>query len=96
MPIAMHGVSRKRLYAMRLAVYTRDGFACRHCGFKADEPGHYDGRKAICWEPSPGGYTRYYLELDHITPRALGGKFTFDNLQALCTPCNARKGARLV
>lgn len=33
------------------------------------------------------------LELDHIYPFKLGGRFEIDNLQALCNSCNARKGA---
>lgn len=34
------------------------------------------------------------LEADHITPLALGGTNDMDNLQTLCRPCNASKGAR--
>lgn len=33
--------------------------------------------------------------LDHIVPLALGGTHDWSNLQALCRPCNSRKGARL-
>lgn len=32
--------------------------------------------------------------VDHVWPRALGGASTPENLQALCRPCNSRKGAR--
>ena len=35
------------------------------------------------------------LTLDHIYPWSLGGADEPDNLQTLCRPCNARKGARL-
>ncbi len=35
------------------------------------------------------------LEVDHIYPVALGGSDDLDNLQALCAPCNRRKGASL-
>lgn len=34
------------------------------------------------------------LTLDHIHPWSLGGPDTPDNLQALCRPCNSRKGDR--
>lgn len=36
------------------------------------------------------------LEVDHIIPVALMGDDEFDNLQALCRPCNRRKGARFI
>lgn len=35
------------------------------------------------------------LSIDHITPRKLGGPSDETNLQVLCRPCNARKGARM-
>ncbi len=34
------------------------------------------------------------LSLDHVTPRALGGKTTWDNLVCACVYCNAKKGGR--
>lgn len=37
---------------------------------------------------------RRFLEVDHVHPEALGGATTLDNLQTLCHPCNADKGAR--
>lgn len=33
------------------------------------------------------------LTVDHIVPKALGGKDTRDNAQVLCRPCNAAKAA---
>lgn len=33
--------------------------------------------------------------IDHIVPRARGGKTTWDNTVAACKRCNAKKGARL-
>ena len=32
--------------------------------------------------------------VDHIHPKAWGGRATPDNLRAACKPCNQRKGAR--
>lgn len=32
--------------------------------------------------------------VDHIHPKALGGRGTADNLRAACKPCNMSKGAR--
>ncbi len=31
------------------------------------------------------------LEVDHVTPRSLGGTDNLDNLQLLCRPCNLNK-----
>ncbi|WP_254434791.1 HNH endonuclease [Magnetospirillum sp. UT-4] len=35
------------------------------------------------------------LTFDHVVPRALGGRTTWANVVAACSPCNLRKGARL-
>jgi 5-methylcytosine-specific restriction endonuclease McrA len=32
---------------------------------------------------------------DHVVPRALGGKTTWENVVICCVPCNQKKGARL-
>lgn len=34
--------------------------------------------------------------MDHIIPVSLGGGLTFDNVQALCLPCNARKHNKII
>lgn len=34
------------------------------------------------------------LSLDHIIPRSMGGKATWDNIVCACTCCNVRKGGR--
>ena len=34
------------------------------------------------------------LSLDHVVPRSLGGKTTWDNLCCACVYCNAKKGGR--
>jgi len=34
------------------------------------------------------------LSLDHVIPRSLGGKTTWDNLVCACVYCNAKKGGR--
>lgn len=36
------------------------------------------------------------LTLDHIIPRSRGGKNTWDNLVACCTPCNKYKGDKML
>ena len=37
---------------------------------------------------------RRFLEIDHIYPEILGGGIDPENLQTLCRPCNASKGAK--
>lgn len=37
-----------------------------------------------------------YLTVDHVVPRHLGGRHSWDNLVAACPPCNHRKGGRTV
>ena len=34
------------------------------------------------------------LSLDHVVPRSMGGKTTWDNLVCACVYCNAKKGGR--
>jgi 5-methylcytosine-specific restriction endonuclease McrA len=34
------------------------------------------------------------LSLDHVIPRSLGGKSTWDNIVCACTDCNVKKGGR--
>jgi 5-methylcytosine-specific restriction endonuclease McrA len=35
------------------------------------------------------------LTFDHMIPRSRGGKTTWDNVVAACSPCNLRKGGKL-
>ena len=37
---------------------------------------------------------RSQLNLDHVIPRALGGKTTWENVVCSCVDCNRRKGGR--
>jgi len=48
------------------------------------------------------GYTCQYcgrklivLTIDHVVPRRLGGKHTWTNVVAACSPCNRRKGGKM-
>jgi hypothetical protein len=36
------------------------------------------------------------LTIDHRVPESKGGTATFENLQTLCRPCNARKGTTML
>lgn len=35
-----------------------------------------------------------HLTYDHVVPRRLGGKTTWENIATACAPCNMRKGGR--
>ena len=37
---------------------------------------------------------RSELNLDHVMPRSLGGKTSWENVVCSCVPCNLRKGGR--
>jgi 5-methylcytosine-specific restriction endonuclease McrA len=37
---------------------------------------------------------RSQLNLDHVVPRAAGGRTTWENIVCCCVPCNLKKGAR--
>jgi 5-methylcytosine-specific restriction endonuclease McrA len=34
------------------------------------------------------------LTFDHVNPRRLGGRTSWENIVAACSPCNLRKGGR--
>ncbi|HWE26163.1 MAG TPA: HNH endonuclease, partial [Myxococcales bacterium] len=38
---------------------------------------------------------RAQLNLDHVVPRARGGRTTWENVVCCCIPCNLKKGAKL-
>ena len=39
---------------------------------------------------------RTHLNLDHVIPRARGGRTTWENVVCCCVPCNLKKGANNV
>lgn len=79
--------------ALRVAVFSRDGFRCRHCGWQASTvPEDYDGRYAIGAWPH---HDERILHIDHVVPRHLDGPSELDNLQTLCESCNCRKSGRI-
>lgn len=65
----------------RKIVLERDNYTCQKCGFYDI---HID---------KDGKFRQ--LEIDHIKPRANGGKHNLENLRVLCNRCNASKGSKL-
>lgn len=41
-----------------------------------------------------GRFATSQLTLDHVVPRSLGGKASWDNIVCACVDCNVRKGGR--
>lgn len=42
-----------------------------------------------------GSAERDLLTFDHVIPRSKGGRTTWENIVAACSPCNIRKGGRM-
>jgi 5-methylcytosine-specific restriction endonuclease McrA len=67
-------------------VFRRDIKFSRRNIFERDKSAcQYCGEKFKKWE----------LTLDHVVPRSLGGRSTWENLVLACVPCNVKKGSRL-
>jgi 5-methylcytosine-specific restriction endonuclease McrA len=64
-------------------VFIRDNGICQYCNIPLVR-----GAKATI----RSGFEEF--SVDHINPRARGGKSTWVNIVAACKPCNARKGDR--
>ena len=67
-------------------VYRRDVRFSRRNIFERDKNRcQYCSKKFKKWE----------LTLDHVVPRSMGGRSTWENLVLACVPCNVGKGDRL-
>ncbi|MBM6577133.1 HNH endonuclease [Microvirga sp. SRT01] len=45
----------------------------------------------LCRHCTANGHVTPAVEVDHIIPKALGGKDVWDNTQSLCVPCHRTK-----
>jgi 5-methylcytosine-specific restriction endonuclease McrA len=86
------GTSRGRLAAPRVIVLTVfDRVPRRHVRFSRANVMTRDGFTCqYCGDRPP----RSQLNLDHVVPRAHGGRSTWENVVASCLDCNRRKGGR--
>jgi 5-methylcytosine-specific restriction endonuclease McrA len=86
------GTSRGRLPAPRVIVLTVfDRVPRRHVRFSRANVMTRDGFTCqYCGDRPP----RSQLNLDHVVPRAHGGRSTWENVVASCLDCNRQKGGR--
>jgi 5-methylcytosine-specific restriction endonuclease McrA len=82
MPAVIHligygTIPRRRMGYSKYVVFERDKFACQYCKKKVKVHG---------LSAAPDTAT-----IDHVTPRARGGKTTFENTVTACVACNTRK-----
>jgi 5-methylcytosine-specific restriction endonuclease McrA len=86
------GTSRGRLAAPRVIVLTVfDRVPRRHVRFSRANVMTRDGFTCqYCGDRPP----RSRLNLDHVVPRAHGGRSSWENVVASCLDCNRRKGGR--
>lgn len=75
---------------IRRRVYERDDWTCQYCNRRIAPTTDKQSRGRNAPVDMSSG-SPVWLELDHITPRKLGGSNTVNNLRAACSPCNRRK-----
>jgi 5-methylcytosine-specific restriction endonuclease McrA len=80
----------------RATVYALAGYRCQECGKQftephPDEPGRYV--PSLPYVDATGKPRLCSLDVDHIVSVRNGGTNAPENLRALCTQCNTRKGA---
>jgi 5-methylcytosine-specific restriction endonuclease McrA len=81
-------IFRPRTTYNRRNVFFRDDWKCQYCGKDRDfvyskryKDERYAGKKV-------------HLTIDHVTPRAHGGKTSYDNCVTACEECNQLKADR--
>lgn len=91
-PVEWIGTSRGPLPAPRVILLTVfDRVPRRHVRFSRANVMSRDGFTCqYCGDRPP----RSQLNLDHVVPRAHGGRSSWENVVASCLDCNRRKGGR--
>ena len=69
----------------RKNIFERDNYMCQYCGKKPPTKS-----QALKW------IDKNQLNLDHVVPRARGGKTTWLNVVTSCYKCNSKKGSKLL
>jgi len=77
----------KTIKYSRKNIYHRDKNTCQYCGNM-----RLEFRKAL----KDGATRKSLLNLDHIVPRAKGGKSSWENIVTSCRWCNNDKGDKLL
>ncbi len=86
------GTSRGRVRVPRVIVlHTFDRIPRRYVRFSRI---NVFGRDAFTCQYCGTRLPRTNLNLDHVVPRSLGGKSTWENVVCCCVDCNRRKGGR--
>jgi len=81
--------------AKRMRVFRNKGVVCASCGRKGTVI--FMDQTKNDPKPFPNLYIKtkksyVVMNVDHIIPKAKGGKNAYENLQPMCAPCNSRKG----
>lgn len=66
------------------------GWACAICGHELVEP---LSNTDVFRDEAPDG--KRWATLDHMVPKAMGGRDAIHNLQLCCPPCNNKKGNQI-
>jgi 5-methylcytosine-specific restriction endonuclease McrA len=92
-----------RITSLRFRMFALKGVTCAHCG---REGTFFAYEKPSKCPPKTGWHLNLYavdedgtevqMTMDHITPKALGGKDILSNVQPMCEPCNNYKGSRYI
>lgn len=79
----------------RFKLFKKLGFRCVSCGMEATTMIKFYNNKTNTIQWSICSNDGIELTIDHIIPRARGGKNSIKNYQPMCETCNSNKGASL-